>query len=61
MSHLPFILLVDDNQDDYEAMMRSFRKNHLVNPVHWCRSGAEARRRWIICAKKVNMPTIQIC
>lgn len=42
MSHLPFILLVDDNQDDYEAMMRSFRKNHLVNPVHWCRSGAEA-------------------
>jgi len=36
------ILLVDDNPDDYEAALRSLRKNHLLNPVHWCKSGQEA-------------------
>jgi two-component system, response regulator len=36
------LLLVEDNQDDYEATLRSLKKNHLVNPVHWCRDGQDA-------------------
>ena len=36
------LMLVEDNQDDYEATMRSLRRNHFVNPVHWCRSGQDA-------------------
>jgi CheY-like chemotaxis protein len=36
------IMLVEDNQDDYEATLRSLRKNHFVNPVQWCRSGQHA-------------------
>lgn len=44
MEHdLGLILLVDDNPDDYEATLRSLRKNHLLNPVHWCKSGQDAR------------------
>jgi two-component system, response regulator len=39
---LPTILLVEDNIDDYDAAMRSFKAAHLDNPVHWCKSGAEA-------------------
>jgi two-component system response regulator len=39
---LPKILLVEDNPDDYEATVRSFEKNHLANPVQWCRSGQDA-------------------
>lgn len=42
MSNLPVILLVEDNEDDYEATARSFKKNHFLNPFHWCRSGREA-------------------
>jgi two-component system, response regulator len=36
------LLLVEDNPDDYEATLRSLKKNHLVNPVQWCRNGEEA-------------------
>jgi CheY-like chemotaxis protein len=36
------ILLVEDNPDDYEAMMRGLRKNHCMNPVAWCRCGQDA-------------------
>jgi two-component system, response regulator len=36
------ILLVEDNEDDYEATLRSFRKNRFVNPIKWCRNGQEA-------------------
>ncbi len=39
---LPMILLVDDNHDDYRATIRSFKKAHLENPVHWCKSGEDA-------------------
>ncbi len=42
MSVLPNILLVEDNEDDYEATLRSLKKNHFVNPVHWCKSGQDA-------------------
>ena len=45
MSHspkLPTILLVEDNTDDYDAAIRSFKVAHLDNPVHWCRTGKEA-------------------
>lgn len=36
------ILLVEDNQDDYEATVRSLKKNHVLSPVHWCQSGQDA-------------------
>lgn len=42
MERMPHILLVEDNEDDYEATLRSLKKNHFMNPVHWCRSGQEA-------------------
>jgi two-component system, response regulator len=39
---LPTILLVEDNVDDYDAAIRSFKAAHLDNPVHWCKTGADA-------------------
>ena len=42
MNRLAHILIVEDNQDDYEATQRSFVKNHFVNPLSWCRSGEKA-------------------
>jgi two-component system, response regulator len=39
---LPAILLVEDNIDDYDAAIRSFKAAHLNNPVHWCKAGQEA-------------------
>ena len=37
-----FILLVEDNQDDYEATCRAFGKANLRNPIVWCKSGRDA-------------------
>lgn len=37
------ILVVEDNPDDYEAMLRSFHVNRLSNPVEWSQS---AERAW---------------
>jgi two-component system response regulator len=42
MKPLPRILLVEDNLDDYEATVRSLRKSHFANPIHWCRNGQDA-------------------
>jgi CheY-like chemotaxis protein len=39
---MPIILLVEDNIDDHDAAMRSFKAAHLDNPVHWCRAGKDA-------------------
>jgi two-component system, response regulator len=39
---LASILLVEDNPDDYEATVRSFKEAHLDNPIHWCKSGRDA-------------------
>ena len=36
------ILLVEDNQDDYEATCRAFKKANLRNPIVWCKSGRDA-------------------
>jgi two-component system, response regulator len=36
------ILLVEDNQDDYEATCRAFKKANLANHIVWCRSGRDA-------------------
>ncbi|CAN5414128.1 response regulator [soil metagenome] len=36
------ILLVEDNQDDYESTSRAFRKANLLNPIVWCQSGRDA-------------------
>lgn len=40
--NLATILLVEDNIDDYEAAVRSFKGAHLDNPVQWCRNGRDA-------------------
>lgn len=42
MNELTRLLLVEDNEDDYEATVRSLQRNHFMNPVHWCRNGQEA-------------------
>jgi two-component system response regulator len=39
---LPAILLIEDNVDDYDAAIRSFKAAHLDNPIHWCKGGKEA-------------------
>ena len=36
------ILLVEDNEDDYEATCRAFKKANLLNPVVWSQSGQDA-------------------
>src|SRR5664279_695908 len=36
------ILMVEDNEDDFEATSRAFRKANLHNPIVWCRSGRDA-------------------
>jgi CheY-like chemotaxis protein len=36
------ILLVEDNQDDYEATCRAFKRANLSNPIVWCKSGRDA-------------------
>jgi two-component system response regulator len=41
-TRLPIILLVEDSADDYDATMRSFKKAHLNNPIHWCKNGKDA-------------------
>jgi two-component system response regulator len=42
MIALPHILIVEDNEDDYEATERSFRRARFLNPISWCRNGQEA-------------------
>jgi len=36
------ILLVEDSEDDYEAITRAFKKVELDNPILWCKSGQDA-------------------
>lgn len=38
MNDLAHVLIVEDNEDDFEATRRSFSKNHLINPLTWCRN-----------------------
>ena len=42
MNELAHVLLVEDNEDDYEATRRSFLKNHFINPLSWSRSAEDA-------------------
>lgn len=42
MNNTSHILLVEDNEDDYEATLRGFRKNNMMNPVRWCKNGQDA-------------------
>lgn len=42
MNDLAHVLIVEDNDDDYEATRRSFAKNHLINPLSWSRSAEDA-------------------
>jgi two-component system response regulator len=36
------ILIVEDNDDDYIATMRAFKRANLVNPVYRCTNGDQA-------------------
>jgi CheY-like chemotaxis protein len=42
MSDLSHVLIVEDNEDDYEATVRSLKRNHFMNPVSWCKDGQDA-------------------
>ena len=42
MHKIPYLLLIEDNEDDYEATVRSLKKNRFLNDIKWCRSGDEA-------------------
>jgi two-component system response regulator len=42
MNELAHVLIVEDNEDDYEATRRSFVKNHFINPLNWSRSAEDA-------------------
>ncbi|HEY1065845.1 MAG TPA: response regulator [Pirellulales bacterium] len=36
------ILVVEDSEEHYEAVLRAFRKTEIPNPVHRCEDGDEA-------------------
>ena len=38
----PYILLIEDNDDDIELTRRAFAKNHIVNDIVVLRDGAQA-------------------
>jgi CheY-like chemotaxis protein len=42
MNKLGQLLLVEDNPDDYESTVRSFKKANLLNPLRWLRDGQDA-------------------
>lgn len=42
MNDLAYVLIIEDNEDDFEATRRSFVKNHFINPLSWCRSAEQA-------------------
>ena len=42
MSSDQTILVVEDSDEHFEAMLRAFRKNDVVNPLHRCTDGDEA-------------------
>lgn len=42
LSESQVLLIVDDNEDDYETIVRAFEKVQLRNPIFWCKSGREA-------------------
>ena len=39
---MQLILIVEDNDDDYLATMRSFKKTSLANPIRRCTNGDQA-------------------
>ena len=49
MNELAHVLIVEDNEDDYEATRRSFVKNHFINPLSWSRSAEDALQRLRSC------------
>jgi two-component system response regulator len=42
LSEAQTILIVDDNEEDYQSADRAFKKANLRNQTVWCKSGQEA-------------------
>ncbi|MGA2128342.1 MAG: response regulator [Xanthobacteraceae bacterium] len=42
MDEPPHILVVEDNEDDVEAIRRSFARRHLLDRIAWCQNGRDA-------------------
>ena len=40
--HSQIILIIEDNDDDYFAMVRAFKKTELINPLQRCTNGDQA-------------------
>lgn len=59
MHELPTILLVEDNEDDYEATVRSLEKNRFLNPVKWCRHGQDALDYLHGCGEYADNPDVR--
>jgi two-component system response regulator len=47
------ILIVEDNPQDVELMLRALKKNNLANPIHHVEDGAEALD-FIFCRNKYS-------
>jgi two-component system response regulator len=52
------VLLVEDNPNDIELVLRAFKKNNLSNKIHVVRNGAEALD-FIFCAGAYKARDIQ--
>jgi len=55
---MPSILVVDDNEDDYEAVARAFKKVGMTNPLSLCTSGQEALDFLKSQDRKSDMPVL---
>jgi two-component system response regulator len=42
MAEPAHILVIDDNEDDVEAIRRSFARSHLLDRIAWCHNGRDA-------------------
>lgn len=55
------VMVIDDNDDDYEAIDRAFKKAGVTNPITRCRRGSEAMESFktgkpLLILLDLNMP-----
>lgn len=58
LTPLPPILVVEDNNEDFTALGRAFRRNGLKNPVVRCTDGDDALRYLRDTGQSAEMPAI---